>query len=290
MAKARRTPGKTTTTRAKSPRGKTRSGSRGGVGLAGWLGVGLVALGGIVAYDHRDLLPDGLLTSASRQVAALAVSTPAGKASAPNTDTSLPTASIPKPAARPAAQAGAGIQSVAAHGAITLPAARAPLQAAANPVPGPVPGPRPPMPIDAAPTAVGIAPAQVAAVAPVTLSPVMTPEAAEAAALPKTFYFCGIRTDNCVINGSTFVYRGNKIHLADIDAPNAAAPKCEEERKRGFYAKERLMALLNAGPIEIASAGGGPIVTRSGRSLGQQMVAEGLARPAGTRTSWCGGA
>ncbi|SEK65497.1 hypothetical protein [Xaviernesmea oryzae] len=288
MAKARRTPRK-----AASPRGKaTKSRAAAPSSMARWIGLGLAALGGIIAYDHRDLLPAQLLNDASRQVATLAapLSRLKPETGSAGTDRTTPTASIPKPATRPMAQAGAGVQAAAAHGAFTL---------APRPLPNVPPGPRPPLPVGAGPTMPSAQTASTGPLAPpvaapkataATMTPVLTPQAAQAAAMPKSFYFCGIRTDNCVISGDTFVYRGAKIHLADIAAPNAAAPKCEEERKRGFFAKERLMALLNAGPIDIGGASSGPIVTRDGRSIGQQLVAEGFARPASVKASWCGGA
>ncbi|WEX86360.1 thermonuclease family protein [Sinorhizobium garamanticum] len=112
-----------------------------------------------------------------------------------------------------------------------------------------------------------------------------------------TFYFCGIRNDNCVVDGDTFLFKGEKILIADIDAPETKEAKCEAERARGFYAKQRLRELLNAGKFTVvASRGGGGkeggtphLVMRNGRSLGDVLVSEGLVRKrAGEPSSWCG--
>ncbi|WP_331371524.1 thermonuclease family protein [Sinorhizobium chiapasense] len=112
-----------------------------------------------------------------------------------------------------------------------------------------------------------------------------------------TFYFCGIRNDNCVVDGDTFLFKGEKILIADIDAPETKEAKCEAERARGFYAKQRLRELLNAGKFTlVASRGGGGkeggtpnLVMRNGRSLGDVLVAEGLVRKrTGEPSSWCG--
>ncbi|MCZ4092264.1 thermonuclease family protein [Sinorhizobium psoraleae] len=111
-----------------------------------------------------------------------------------------------------------------------------------------------------------------------------------------TFYFCGIRNDNCVVDGDTFLFKGEKIVIADIDAPETKGAKCEAERARGFYAKLRLRELLNAGKFTlVASKGGGSeggsphLVMRNGTSLGDVLVSEGLVRKrAGQASSWCG--
>ncbi|THK34959.1 thermonuclease family protein [Ensifer sp. MPMI2T] len=112
-----------------------------------------------------------------------------------------------------------------------------------------------------------------------------------------TFYFCGIRNDNCVLDGDTFLFKGEKILIADIDAPETKEAKCEAERARGFYAKQRLRELLNAGEFTLVASRGGDgkeggsprVVMRDGRSLGDVLVSEGLVRKrAGEPSSWCG--
>lgn len=112
------------------------------------------------------------------------------------------------------------------------------------------------------------------------------------------FTLCdGAARQNCVIDGDTIRYRGIKIRLEDIDAPEVFSPRCASEAARGRQAQERLLQLINAGPFRL---GGGSrdedrygrklrVIERDGRSLGEMLVAEGLARRwDGARRSWCG--
>lgn len=102
---------------------------------------------------------------------------------------------------------------------------------------------------------------------------------------------------NCVVDGDTIWYGGVKIRIADIDAPQTHPPRCAYEADLGARATQRLAELLNAGPIELASIGGRDrdrygrelrIVLRDGVSLGDELVAEGLARTwTGRREPWC---
>lgn len=102
----------------------------------------------------------------------------------------------------------------------------------------------------------------------------------------------------CVVDGDTIRYRGQKIRLADIDTPEIGQPRCREEAALGERAKQRLVSLINAGSFDIVRSGwrdtdqfGRKLreLRRNGRSLGETLVAEGLARPfAGGRRSWCG--
>lgn len=112
------------------------------------------------------------------------------------------------------------------------------------------------------------------------------------------FSFCGDSTQmNCVVDGDTFWFKGEKIRIADIDTPELSPPRCEAERIKGGAAKARLLALLNAGKFSL-SAGwrdedkyGRKLrtVTRGGRSLGDSLIDEGLARRwDGARHGWCG--
>lgn len=112
-----------------------------------------------------------------------------------------------------------------------------------------------------------------------------------------TFYFCGIRHDNCVLDGDTFLYQGQRILIADIDAPETKLAKCDEERSRGSYAKARLRELLNSGNFALVASETSPgdepgkrrLVVRNGTSLGDILISEGLARKrTGQPQSWCG--
>ncbi len=111
------------------------------------------------------------------------------------------------------------------------------------------------------------------------------------------FGFChtGGGTD-CVVDGDTFWIGGTKIRVADIDAPETHPPRCAEEGRLGNAATRRLQALLNAGPVTLVPADRDTdrygrklrIVTRNGRSLGEMLVDEGLARRwIGHREPWC---
>ncbi len=100
----------------------------------------------------------------------------------------------------------------------------------------------------------------------------------------------------CVVDGDTFWLNGEKIRLADINAPETAEAACPAERAAGEAAKRRLAELLSAGPYRLATGGRASdrygralrVVTRGGRSLGVQLVAEGHAEVwQGKRSDWC---
>lgn len=103
--------------------------------------------------------------------------------------------------------------------------------------------------------------------------------------------------ENCVVDGDTFWMDGDKVRVADIDAPETHPPRCDEEARLGDAATLRLQALLNAGPVTLAPIDRDRdrygrrlrIVERDGVSIGETLVAEGLARPwEGRRRPWCG--
>lgn len=114
-----------------------------------------------------------------------------------------------------------------------------------------------------------------------------------------TFSICGVaRRTDCVVDGDTFWFRGDKIRVADIDTPELSLPRCQREAELGEAAKQRLRALLNAGPFTLVAGVRDQdqygrklrIVSRGGRSIGEALVAEGLARRwNGPRRSWCDG-
>ncbi len=100
----------------------------------------------------------------------------------------------------------------------------------------------------------------------------------------------------CVVDGDTFWLEGEKVRLADINAPETAGARCPSEAERGAAAKQRLLALLNAGPFRLERADRDRdrygrllrVVLRDGRSIGAMLVAEGLAEPwRGRRSHWC---
>lgn len=122
---------------------------------------------------------------------------------------------------------------------------------------------------------------------------------ASALALAAAFALCapGPRT-TCVVDGDTFWLGGEKIRIADINAPETHGAACAAEAARGAAASRRLVMLLNAGPFALAAGARDRdrygrllrTVTRQGSSVGEQLVAEGLAeRWQGRRGTWCEG-
>lgn len=111
------------------------------------------------------------------------------------------------------------------------------------------------------------------------------------------FSICGSgQRVTCVVDGDTFWLRGTKIRIADIDTPELSPPRCEGERRRGMAAKQRLLEILNSGPILLKSTATDEdrfgrklrVVFRGHRSVGDILIAEGLARKwDGSRRSWC---
>ena len=98
---------------------------------------------------------------------------------------------------------------------------------------------------------------------------------------------------NCVHDGDTLWIEGEKIRISDIDTPELNG-KCATEQKLALRARSRLIELLNAGPFSISRSGSDrygrtlAVLHRSGRSIGQQLVSEGLARTwSGRREPWC---
>ena len=101
---------------------------------------------------------------------------------------------------------------------------------------------------------------------------------------------------NCEVDGDTLWINGEKVRLADINAPETTGAACAEERALGQRARLRLLGLLNAGPFTLEVSGRPTdrygralrVARRHGRSLGDVLVSEGLAEPwRGRRSDWC---
>jgi endonuclease YncB( thermonuclease family) len=132
-------------------------------------------------------------------------------------------------------------------------------------------------------------------------SPVQSsrPVAAAGETLTATFSICGTgRRTDCVVDGDTFWFRGEKVRLLDIDAPEVSPPRCRREAELSDAATRRLQTLLNAGPFTLTAGARDQdqygrklrTVSRGGLSIGEVLVAEGLARRwNGPRRSWCDG-
>ncbi|MXP41854.1 thermonuclease family protein [Altererythrobacter soli] len=107
------------------------------------------------------------------------------------------------------------------------------------------------------------------------------------------FRVCGKVRENCVVDGDTFWSAGEKIRIADIDTPEING-KCASEKERARQARDRLGALLSRGEFVVHRQGTDrygrtlAVVTSGGRSVGDVLVSEGLARTwSGRREPWC---
>ena len=101
---------------------------------------------------------------------------------------------------------------------------------------------------------------------------------------------------NCVVDGDTFWFEGEKYRIADIDTPETHPPRCAEEAVLGKAATKRLQRWLNEGAFTLESIDRDTdhygrklrVVTRSGTSVGDALVGEGRARRwEGHRRPWC---
>jgi micrococcal nuclease len=112
------------------------------------------------------------------------------------------------------------------------------------------------------------------------------------------FHLCaGYSDSDCVVDGDTIRYRGERIRLEDIDAPETHESRCDYELALGRKATYRLLELVNAGPFEVVYSGGRDTdrygrqlrrLERNGKSFGEILVQEGLARRwDGARHPWC---
>ncbi|WP_271077897.1 thermonuclease family protein [Aurantiacibacter sp. MUD61] len=101
----------------------------------------------------------------------------------------------------------------------------------------------------------------------------------------------GVRI-TCVHDGDSIVVERERIRLADIDTPELDG-RCAYESRLAIRARDRLAQILSDG-FQIHREGEDrygrtlAIVTVNGRSAGDMLVAEGLARTwSGRREPWC---
>lgn len=99
--------------------------------------------------------------------------------------------------------------------------------------------------------------------------------------------------DNCVVDGDTFWIAGEKVRIADIDAPEMKG-RCPQETRLAIASRDRLRELLNSGNFTLNREGQDrygrtlAVVTIDGYSVGDILVSEGLARTwTGRREPWC---
>lgn len=101
-----------------------------------------------------------------------------------------------------------------------------------------------------------------------------------------------------VIDGDTFDYAGTRVRIADIDTPEVHG-RCPHETALAARATARTRQLLAPRDFELHPLPSGRdedrygrklrIVTVGGQSVGDVLVAEGLARTwSGRREGWCG--
>src|SRR3546814_4091570 len=112
-----------------------------------------------------------------------------------------------------------------------------------------------------------------------------TPAPADTPMAARSFGLCFTGGgENCVVDGDTFWIDGEKVRVADIDAPETHPSRCAEEARLGKAATERLRALLDAGPVTLVTADRDVdrygrklrLVERDGRAQGGVLVREGL--------------
>lgn len=147
------------------------------------------------------------------------------------------------------------------------------------------------------PSASALLPAAVAEVRPAATIAPADGISVTRIAVSQQFTLCGAgRRTNCVVDGDTFYFRGEKIRVADINTPEVSQPRCAAEARLAAEATRRFQSLLNAGPIELRRGARDEdrygrklrTVHRNGRSLGDALVAEGLAHPwRGHKENWC---
>lgn len=97
---------------------------------------------------------------------------------------------------------------------------------------------------------------------------------------------------SCTVDGDTLWWEGEKIRIADIDAPEMKG-RCAYESRLAIQSRNRLSQLLGNG-FRIYRQGEDrygrtlALVTVNGRSVGDILVSEGLARTwSGRREPWC---
>jgi endonuclease YncB( thermonuclease family) len=113
------------------------------------------------------------------------------------------------------------------------------------------------------------------------------------------FSLCASATRiNCVVDGDTFWYQGEKYRISDINTPEISEPACERERQLGREAQVALLQTLNGTGLTLEQQERRDtdkygrklrVVMQDGHSIGDMMIAQGLAhRWEGHKLNWCG--
>ena len=126
----------------------------------------------------------------------------------------------------------------------------------------------------------------------------LSPIGAAITSVAKPFGICGMAFGrDCVVDGDTIRYNGERVRMVDYDTPEISEPHCASEYALGQRAKYRLLELLNSGSVEVRPSGARDfdkygrklrLVLVNGRSVGDTLISEGLAWPwEGHRHAWC---
>lgn len=102
---------------------------------------------------------------------------------------------------------------------------------------------------------------------------------------------------NCIVDGDILRSGGVRIRIADIGTPENKQPRCAAESALGEHATVRLLKQVNASPFQMQAWQKDDedkygrklrVLVRDGRSIGDVLVSEGLARTwTGKRRPWC---
>lgn len=110
-----------------------------------------------------------------------------------------------------------------------------------------------------------------------------------------SFPVCGMIRRNCIVDGDTFWIKGEKVRIANIDAPEMpGSDRCKHLRygrnpswcdfDRGLKARDTLQQFLSSGRISISRLSvdhyGRTLATVSvdGEDVGSHLVKQGVAR------------
>lgn len=104
--------------------------------------------------------------------------------------------------------------------------------------------------------------------------------------------------ENCVIDGDTIRWNGEKVRLVGFNTPEISEPQCAAEATKGKQAKLRLQQLLNSGSVSFSATAErdrdryGRLLREvrvDGRDVAELMISEGLAEPysGGQKRDWC---
>lgn len=131
----------------------------------------------------------------------------------------------------------------------------------------------------------------------VIAAPAPAAPAESVAARPLPICSYGRPAAGCIVDGDTLWLDGVKIRLEDIDAPEVEDYDCAAEKALGDRATLELQRLTSGQPLELLQVGdrehdryGRALRTLEvgGKSVGQQLVAEGLAHEwVGHKLPWC---